>query len=121
MLKLILTIAIAGAIAGAYTNSTAATVGSTARARTTNIKTITRGLVCIHRLEGSWTANTGNGYYGGLQMDRSFQIHYGKEFYYSLGTADRWPWYIQLAVGVKGYLDRGWYPWPITARRCGLF
>src|SRR5438876_5647928 len=25
--------------------------------------------LCIHHYEGSWTANTGNGYYGGLQMD----------------------------------------------------
>src|SRR4051812_14293335 len=28
--------------------------------------------LCIHSGEGSWTANTGNGYYGGLQMDYSF-------------------------------------------------
>ena len=26
--------------------------------------------LCIHRYEGSWDANTGNGYYGGLQIDR---------------------------------------------------
>jgi len=24
--------------------------------------------LCIHRGEGAWNANTGNGYYGGLQM-----------------------------------------------------
>ena len=27
---------------------------------------ITNGLMCIHSHEGSWNANTGNGYYGGL-------------------------------------------------------
>ena len=25
--------------------------------------------LCIHRYEGAWNSNTGNGYYGGLQMD----------------------------------------------------
>ncbi len=24
--------------------------------------------LCIHRREGAWNANTGNGFYGGLQM-----------------------------------------------------
>jgi hypothetical protein len=32
--------------------------------------------MCIHRYEGSWGAATGNGYYGGLQMDLSFQRSY---------------------------------------------
>ena len=26
------------------------------------------GWLCIHAREGAWNANTGNGYYGGLQM-----------------------------------------------------
>ena len=33
--------------------------------------------LCIHAHEGPWRANTGNGYYGGLQMDISFQRTYG--------------------------------------------
>ena len=33
---------------------------------------------CIHRYEGAWTSNTGNGYYGGLQMDLEFQRLYGR-------------------------------------------
>src|SRR5439155_1969022 len=28
--------------------------------------------LCIHRYEGGWSSNTGNGYYGGLQMDLGF-------------------------------------------------
>ena len=28
-----------------------------------------RAWLCIHRYEGPWNAHTGNGYYGGLQMD----------------------------------------------------
>src|SRR4051794_32726231 len=31
---------------------------------------------CIHRYEGAWNSNTGNGYYGGLQMDYTFQSQY---------------------------------------------
>jgi hypothetical protein len=47
--------------------------------------------MCIHRHEGPWTARTGNGYYGGLQMDLSFQRTYGTDFLARWGTADRWP------------------------------
>src|SRR6185436_13142983 len=32
-----------------------------------------RSWECIHRGEGAWRSNTGNGYYGGLQMDLEFQ------------------------------------------------
>jgi opacity protein-like surface antigen len=32
--------------------------------------------LCIHRLEGGWSSNTGNGYYGGLQMNLGFQRTY---------------------------------------------
>src|SRR4029077_18893465 len=35
--------------------------------------------LCTHRFEGSWNANTGNVYYGGLQFDRTFQSQYGRE------------------------------------------
>ena len=31
------------------------------------------GWLCIHRYEGAWNSATGNGYYGGLQMDVGFQ------------------------------------------------
>ena len=35
--------------------------------------------------EGAWTSNTGNGYYGGLQMDWGFMRTYGPEFVRQLG------------------------------------
>jgi hypothetical protein len=77
--------------------------------------------MCIHRYEGSWTANTGNGYYGGLQMDLTFQAHYGAEFLRLWGTADNWPVWAQLQAAVRAYQSgRGFYPWPNTARACGL-
>ena len=77
--------------------------------------------MCIHRFEGGWHANTGNGYYGGLQMDRGFQALYGADFVARWGTAERWPVWAQLQAAARAYLSgRGFEPWPNTARACGL-
>jgi hypothetical protein len=76
---------------------------------------------CIHRYEGAWTSNTGNGYYGGLQMDLPFQRLYGAEFLARFGTADAWPVWAQLRAAARAYASgRGFGPWPNTARACGL-
>jgi hypothetical protein len=81
---------------------------------------------CIHRYEGATNANTGNGYYGGLQEDLGFQRTYGAEFLARWGTADRWPIWAQVTAarrardGYGGYGARGYTPWPNTARACGL-
>ena len=80
---------------------------------------VTRGLLCIHHYEGSWTDPYGP-YYGGLQMDLSFQYTYGRAFLRRWGTADQWPVWAQLQAGRNGYRSRGWSPWPNTARMCGL-
>lgn len=77
--------------------------------------------LCIHHFEGAWDANTGNGYYGGLQMDLAFQGLYGGDFLARWGTADRWPPWAQMAAAVRAYESgRGFGPWPNTARACGL-
>jgi len=77
--------------------------------------------LCIHRYEGAWTANTGNGYYGGLQMDRGFMERYGAEFIGRWGTADNWPVWAQLEAAARAHdSGRGFTPWPNTARFCGL-
>lgn len=80
---------------------------------------------CIHRHERhprqGWHTNTGNGYYGGLQMDRDFMRSYGPEFLVVYGTADKWPRKVQMAVAQRAKsAGRGYYPWPETARMCGL-
>jgi hypothetical protein len=78
---------------------------------------------CIYRHENGgygWTANTGNGYYGGLQMDLPFQRTWGAEFLRAFGTADHWPKEIQIAVAIRAYLQLGFQPWPTTSRLCGL-
>jgi hypothetical protein len=76
---------------------------------------------CIHRYEGGWTSNTGNGYYGGLQMDLPFQRLYGADFLARFGTADSWPVWAQFQAAARAYASgRGFAPWPNTARACGL-
>jgi hypothetical protein len=80
-----------------------------------------RAFLCIHRYEAAWNANTGNGYYGGLQMDVPFQARYGPAYLARYGTADRWPVWAQLAAATRAYRSgRGFWPWPNTARVCGL-
>jgi hypothetical protein len=83
--------------------------------------TLNTAFQCIHRYEGAWDSNTGNGYYGGLQMDIRFQSRYGHEFVLRWGTADNWPAWAQLLAATRAYrAGRGFYPWPNTARVCGL-
>jgi hypothetical protein len=76
---------------------------------------------CIHRGEGAWNSNTGNGYYGGLQMDIGFQRTYAPAYLLRKGTADRWTRLEQIWVAERARRSgRGFYPWPTTARACGL-
>jgi len=76
--------------------------------------------LCIHKGEGAWNSNTGNGYYGGLQMDRGFQKTYGYRLYVTKGTADKWTPLEQMYVAERAWATRGFWPWPTTARACGL-
>jgi hypothetical protein len=75
--------------------------------------------LCIHRYEGSWTEPNAP-YYGGLQMDEEFQQTYGRELYRAKGTADHWSPLEQMWVAERAYRTRGFWPWPNTARFCGL-
>jgi hypothetical protein len=76
--------------------------------------------LCIHHYEGAW--NDPNGpYYGGLQMDLTFQQEYGAALLRRKGTADHWTPLEQIWVAERAYRSgRGFYPWPNTARWCGL-
>ena len=78
------------------------------------------GWLCIHSREGAWNANTGNGFYGGLQMT------YG---WMGLVTrADLLSPAQQMRAAETGYrrsgYSRSWLlgQWPNTAPPClGLF
>jgi hypothetical protein len=81
--------------------------------------TIRNAFLCIHAGEGSWT-DPGAPYYGGLQMDIEFQRAYGAALLAVKGTADHWTPDEQIHVAYRAYRTRGFYPWPNTARQCGL-
>jgi hypothetical protein len=76
--------------------------------------------LCINRFEARW--NDPNApYYGGLQMDISFQRTYAPELLRNKGTADNWMPIEQIWVAERAYrAGRGFTPWPNTAHFCGL-
>ena len=76
--------------------------------------------LCIHHFEGSWT-DPNAPYYGGLQMDLGFQQAYGGGLLARKGTADHWTPLEQIWVAERAYASgRGFFPWPNTARACGV-
>lgn len=74
--------------------------------------------MCIHRYEGSWT-DTGAPYYGGLQFGYSEWRTYGTP-YTGVDTANLASPQDQMWAAERYYRDSGFYPWPQTARMCGL-
>lgn len=79
-----------------------------------------RQWLCIHRYEGAWR-DPNPPYYGGLQMDVQFQRTYGAVIFRLKGTADHWTPLEQMWVAERAHRSgRGFYPWPNTARYCGL-
>jgi Transglycosylase-like domain len=78
--------------------------------------------ICIHNHEGAWNANTGNGYYGGLQMDITFQNAYGRDMIRKYGGyAHTWSPRDQMIVAERAHdSGRGFGPWPNTGRMCGV-
>jgi hypothetical protein len=79
-----------------------------------------RAWFCIHRYEAAWH-DSGSPYYGGLQMDVGFQRRYGRLLLVRKGTADHWTPIEQMWVAERAvHAGRGFWPWPSTARFCGL-
>jgi hypothetical protein len=75
--------------------------------------------MCIHRYEAAWN-DVGAPYWGGLQMSLTFQERYGGWIYRKKGTADHWTPLEQIWTAEKALKSRGFWPWPNTARLCGL-
>jgi hypothetical protein len=79
-----------------------------------------REWLCIHHYEGSWS-DDGAPYYGGLQMDMSFMSRYGGFLLRTKGPANHWTPLEQMWVAERAHRSGlGFYPWPNTARYCGL-
>jgi hypothetical protein len=75
---------------------------------------------CIQRYEGPWR-DEWDPYWGGLQMDRSFMRRYAPRHLLRRGWANRWTPIEQMWVAERAHrAGRGFYPWPNTARVCGL-
>jgi resuscitation-promoting factor RpfA len=67
---------------------------------------------------GNWRANTGNGYYGGLQFSRPTWHSYGGGAFAT--TANRATRSQQIAIAEKVLRAQGWKAWPTCSRRAGL-
>jgi len=81
---------------------------------------LVRAFLCIHSHEGAWN-DSGDPYWGGLQMDRGFMATYGAWAIRRYGGfANVWPPAVRIQVAIAAYRTRGFYPWPSTARACGL-
>jgi hypothetical protein len=67
---------------------------------------------------GRWNVNTGNSYFGGLQMDMTFwRRHGGLAFAPRPDLATREQ---QISVAQRGQTVQGWQAWPACSRRLGL-
>ncbi|WP_372495533.1 transglycosylase family protein [Saccharopolyspora soli] len=68
---------------------------------------------------GNWAANTGNGYYGGLQFSRgTWAAHGGEQFSRYPHRASREQ---QIVIAEALRADQGGYgAWPACARKLGL-
>lgn len=98
----------------------------------------TSGAACVKGNEAGWAQGsyaTSGGvpiYAGGFQGDDSFMRTYGPEFWRRWGEprfrwtgsswlwVNAWPIYAQKITAYRGWSGRGFYPWPNTARECGL-
>jgi resuscitation-promoting factor RpfA len=66
---------------------------------------------------GNWRANTGNGYYGGLQFSRRTWRSFGGGAY--AGTADRATRLQQITIAEKVLRAQG-RAWPTCSKKVGL-
>lgn len=63
---------------------------------------------------GNWAANTGNGYYGGIQFSLStWQSNGGTGYPHEASKAT------QIEVGRRLQATSGWGPWPACTRKLG--
>ena len=68
---------------------------------------------------GNWAANTGNGYYGGLQFASSTWLGYGGGAY--APTANLASRDAQIAIASRVQAAQGWGAWPVCSRQAGVY
>lgn len=89
------------------------TVG--AKSTTTFSGSFSEALARLRSCEGSYTSNTGNGYYGAYQFDVQTWGGYG-----GYPNAAAAPPAVQDEKAWLTYQRRGWSPWPSCSRSLGL-
>lgn len=67
---------------------------------------------------GNWHINTGNGYYGGLQISGRTWAGYGGRHFASLPS--RATKAEQITIGERIKKHQGWGAWPTCSRRIGV-
>ena len=72
-------------------------------------------LARLRSCEGSYTSNTGNGYYGAYQFDKQTWGGYG-----GFAVASDAPAAVQDQKAWETYQRRGWQPWPSCKNSQGL-
>jgi cell wall-associated NlpC family hydrolase len=106
---------VVGAV-GVSTVAAALTVGSGSPASAATTSTWDKVADC--ESSGTWTINTGNGYYGGLQFSQSTWSAYGGTRY--APRADLATKAEQIAVAEKVLAAQGPGAWPVCSLRAGL-
>jgi hypothetical protein len=105
-----------GILLGARTVAVIAALATPAHWHATDHPRWYREALCIHAHEGAWTANTGNGYYGGMQfLASTWASANGRGLASAATPRDQLyrAWIVYLRDG------RSWREWG-TARACGL-
>jgi cell wall-associated NlpC family hydrolase len=103
-------------LAAAGAGAAAASVLSTVPAHAASSSTWDRVADC--ESSGDWSADTGNGYYGGLQFTASTWDGYGGQRY--AARADQATRSEQIAVAERVLSDQGPGAWPVCGPRAGL-
>lgn len=86
-----------------------------AKASNTFSGSFAEALARLRSCEGSYTSNTGNGYYGAYQFDRQTWGGYG-----GYAVASDAPPAVQDEKAWLTYQRRGWQPWPSCSKKMGL-
>lgn len=76
-------------------------------------------LARLRSCEGSYTSNTGNGYYGAYQFAQGSWDAYAPNRYKGVRPSDTPPG-VQDLTASNYYRAAGWAPWPACSRKLGL-